>query len=95
MITFFDELYNKGVIFERNGQWYVTGHSLNIIFGRDVDDLSDMPITAQCLRDMTSDNDDIVHVVNDSLEENSKNHALRILEIYKKALPYKRIEGDY
>ena len=45
--------------------------------------------------ELATTSNDIVHVVNDSLEENSKNHALRILEIYKKALPYKRIEGDY
>ena len=38
---------------------------------------------------------DVVHVVNDSLEENCKDHALRILNIYKKALPYRRIKGEY
>lgn len=38
---------------------------------------------------------DIVHVVNESLEENCKDHALRILKIYKSILPYKRIKGDY
>lgn len=44
--------------------------------------------------ELATTSNDVVRVVNDSLEESCKDHALRILKIYKKVCFCRRIKGS-